>query len=87
MKFILMALAAAGHRQRYSACRRPRDTGGGGEDQGGLGWMELLGRQIGKETEGSDVLYEVEDAKGRDGVYEIKLDKDFKVIEISRDDD
>ena len=38
-----------------------------------------------KETEGTDVLYEVEDAKCRDGVYEIKLDKDFKVIEISHD--
>jgi hypothetical protein len=32
-----------------------------------------------KETEGGVV----EDAKCRDGVYEIKLDQDFKVIEIS----
>ena len=50
------------------------------------GW-NCSGGEIEKETKGSDVLYEVEDAKCRDGQYEIKLDKDFKVVEISRDDD
>jgi hypothetical protein len=37
-----------------------------------------------KETEATS-LYEVDDAKCRDGQYDIKLDKDFKVIVISRD--
>ena len=37
-----------------------------------------------KETEGSG-LYEVDDAKCRDGQYDIKLDKDFKVIVMTRD--
>jgi hypothetical protein len=48
------------------------------------GW-NCSGGKMEKEMEGGVVVYEVEDAKCRDGVYEIKLDKDFKVIEISRD--
>ena len=48
------------------------------------GW-NCSGVKMEKETEGGVVVYEVEDAKCRDGVYEIKLDKEFKVIEISRD--
>jgi hypothetical protein len=43
------------------------------------------GGKMEKETEGGVVVYEVDDAKCRDGVYEIQLDKGFKVIEISRD--
>lgn len=42
------------------------------------------GGKMEKETEATSV-YEVDDAKCRDGQYDIKLDKDFKVIVISRD--
>jgi hypothetical protein len=42
------------------------------------------GGKMEKETEATS-LYEVDDAKCRDGQYDIKLDKDFKVIVISRD--
>jgi hypothetical protein len=42
------------------------------------------GGKMEKETEGTSV-YEVDDAKCKDGQYDIKLDKDFKVIVISRD--
>ena len=49
--------------------------------------MEAWGCSGGKmeqETEGTSV-YEVDDAKCKDGQYDIKLDKEFKVISITRD--
>ena len=42
------------------------------------------GGKMEQETEGTGV-YEVDDAKCKDGQYDIKLDKDFKVIVITRD--
>ena len=42
------------------------------------------GGKMEKETEGTGV-YEVDDAKCKDGQYDIKLDRDFKVINIDRD--
>jgi hypothetical protein len=42
------------------------------------------GGKMEKETEGTGV-YEVDDAKCRDGQYDIKLDQDFKVLVITRD--
>jgi hypothetical protein len=42
------------------------------------------GGKMEKETEGSG-LYEVDDAKCRDGQYDVKLDKDFKVLVMTRD--
>ena len=42
------------------------------------------GGKFEQETEGSSV-YEVDDAKCKDGQYDIKLDKDFKVISVTRD--
>lgn len=44
--------------------------------------MGLHGRQDGAEASG---IYEVDDAKCHGGQYDIKLDKEFKVILISRD--
>ena len=49
--------------------------------------LEAWGRPGGKmekETEGSG-YFEVDDAKCRDGQYDIKLDRDFKVIVMTRD--
>jgi hypothetical protein len=40
------------------------------------------GGKMEKETEGSG-YFEVDDAKCRDGQYDIKLDKDFKVIVVT----
>ena len=37
-----------------------------------------------KETEATGV-YEVDDGKCSDGQYDVKLDKDFRVIVITRD--
>jgi hypothetical protein len=42
------------------------------------------GGKMEKETEGSG-YFEVDDAKCRDGQYDIKLDQDFKVISMTRD--
>jgi hypothetical protein len=42
------------------------------------------GGKMEKETEGSGV-FEVDDAKCRDGQYDIKLDKDFKITVMTRD--
>jgi hypothetical protein len=42
------------------------------------------GGKMEKETEGSG-YFEVDDAKCRDGQYDIKLDKDFKVTSMTRD--
>jgi hypothetical protein len=42
------------------------------------------GGKMEQETEGTSV-YEVDDAKCKDGQYDVKLDKDFKVLVISRD--
>ena len=42
------------------------------------------GGKMEQETEGTGV-YEVDDAKCKDGQYDIKLDKDFKIISITRD--
>jgi hypothetical protein len=42
------------------------------------------GGKMEQETEATGV-YEVDDAKCPDGQYDIKLDKDFKVIVITRD--
>jgi hypothetical protein len=42
------------------------------------------GGKMEQETEGSGV-YEVDDAKCPGGQYDIKLDKEFKVISITRD--
>jgi hypothetical protein len=49
--------------------------------------LQALGCSGGKmeqETEGTSV-YEVDDAKCRDGQYDIKLDKDFKIVSMTRD--
>ena len=42
------------------------------------------GGKIEQESEGTGV-FEVDDAKCKDGQYDIKLDKDFRVLVISRD--
>ncbi|WP_249135943.1 hypothetical protein [Bradyrhizobium sp. AUGA SZCCT0176] len=47
----------------------------------GLG---CTGGKMEKETEASS-YFEVDDAKCRDGQYDIKLDKDFKLIAMIRD--
>lgn len=43
------------------------------------------GGEMEKETEGSGV-YEIDDAKDKSGMqFDIKLDKDFKILSVTRD--
>jgi hypothetical protein len=42
------------------------------------------GGKMEKETEGSG-YFEIDDAKCKDGQYDIKLDKDFKLVSMTRD--
>ena len=42
------------------------------------------GGEYEKESEGSG-LFEVDDAKCKDGQFDIKLDKDFKILSATRD--
>jgi hypothetical protein len=42
------------------------------------------GGKMEQETEASGI-YEVDDAKCRDGQYDVKLDREFKIVVITRD--
>ncbi|CFX35770.1 conserved exported protein of unknown function [Candidatus Filomicrobium marinum] len=42
------------------------------------------GGEYEKESEGTGV-FEVDDAKCKDGQYDFKLDKDFKILSVTRD--
>jgi hypothetical protein len=47
--------------------------------------LGYTGGEIEKETEGTGV-YEIDDAKAKDGSqYDLKFDKDFKLLSITRD--
>lgn len=46
--------------------------------------LGFSGGELEKESEGSGV-YEVNDAKGKDGQFDLKFDKDFKLLSITRD--
>ena len=88
MTFIQVALAAAGIIGSATAllADTPVTPAEAEKIKAALEGWNCAGGKMEKETKGSDIVYEVEDAKCRDGDdYEIKLDKDFKVIEISRD--
>ena len=45
---------------------------------------DCSGGKIEQESEGTGV-FEVDDAKCKDGQYDLKRDKEFKVISITRD--
>lgn len=52
--------------------------------QAALSAWGCSGGEMEKESEGTGV-FEVDDAKCKDGQYDFKLDKDFKIISMSRD--
>jgi len=52
--------------------------------QAALSAWGCSGGEMEKESEGTGV-FEVDDAKCKDGQYDFKLDKNFKVISMSRD--
>jgi len=88
MKFIriAMALAAAGTIASTSAllADTPVTPAEAEKIKAALEAWGCTGGKMEKETEGSG-YFEVDDAKCRDGQYDIKLDKDFKVTVMTRD--
>ena len=86
MKFILIALAAAGIIGSATAllADTPVTSAEAERIKAALEAVGCTGGKMEKETEGSG-YFEVDDAKCRDGQYDIKLDKDFKVIVMTRD--
>ena len=88
MKFIriVMVLAAAGIMGSASALRADSTVTPAEAEKikAALEAWGCTGGKMEKETEGSG-YFEVDDAKCRDGQYDIKLDKDFKVTGMTRD--
>lgn len=44
----------------------------------------FTGGQLEKESEASGV-FEINDAKGKDGQFDLKFDKDFKLLSVTKD--
>ena len=62
----------------------PRYHRQGRKIKAALAALGCTGGKMEKETEASGT-FEVDDAKCKDGQYDIKLDKDFKLIAMIRD--
>ena len=88
MKFIRIAmiLAAAGIIASTSAllADTPVTPAEAEKIKAALEAWGCTGGKMEKETEGSG-YFEVDDAKCKDGQYDFKLDKDYKVTVITRD--
>ena len=87
MKFILMAFAAAGliGSATLALADSPVSAAEAAKIQAALEPLGCTGGKMEKETEGSG-YFEVDDAICNwGGQYDIKLDKDFKIISITRD--
>ena len=84
MKQILMAFAAALVSSTLALADTPVTPAEAEKIKATLEAFGCTGGKMEKETEGSG-YFEVDDAKCRDGQYDIKLDKDFKVIVMTRD--
>jgi hypothetical protein len=84
MKHISMAFAAALASSTFALADTPVTPAEGEKIKAALEAHGCTGGKMEKETEGSG-YFEVDDAKCRDGQYDIKLDKDFKIISMTRD--
>jgi hypothetical protein len=84
MKPTLMALVAVFLGMSFALADSPVSPADAEKIKATLQAWGCSGGKLERETEGSGV-YEVDDAKCKDGQYDIKVDKDFKVISISRD--
>jgi hypothetical protein len=85
MKPFLMVLATALVSSTFALADTTPVTPAEGEKiKAALEVFGCTGGKMEKETEGSG-YFEVDDAKCKDGQYDVKLDKDFKVIAMTRD--
>jgi hypothetical protein len=87
MKVILMALATVGIIGSTTAllAETPVTTAEEEKIKAILEGFGCSGGKIEKEDEDNTLLYEVDDAKCKNGEYDIKLDKNFNVIIMLRD--
>lgn len=84
MKPTLMALVAVLVGTSFALADTPVSPANAEKIKATLQAWGCSGGKMEQETEGTSV-YEVDDAKCKDGQYDIKLDKDFKVLVITRD--
>lgn len=84
MKALLMTLAAALMSTTFALADAPVSPTEAEKIKAALDVVGCTGGKMEKESEGSG-YFEVDDAKCRDGQYDIKLDKDFKLISMTRD--
>jgi hypothetical protein len=84
MKTTLMALVAVFVGSSFALADTPVSPANAEKIKATLQAWGCSGGKMEQETEGTSV-YEVDDAKCKDGQYDVKLDKDFKVIVITRD--
>jgi hypothetical protein len=79
---MLLLVLAAG--STIALADKPVSPADGEKIQSAIKLWGCTGGKMEHETEATGV-YEVDDAKCHGGQYDIKLDKDFKVIAITRD--
>jgi hypothetical protein len=87
MKPFLMALAASLASSTFAFADTPVTPAEAETIKAALEILGCTGGKMEKETEGSGYsgYIEVDDAKCKDGQYDVKLDKDFKMIAMTRD--
>ncbi|UPJ49139.1 hypothetical protein IVB30_40275 [Bradyrhizobium sp. 200] len=84
MKYFSMVFAAALLSSTFALADSPVTPAEAEKIKAALENLGCTGGKMEKETEGSG-YFEVDDAKCKDGQYDIKLDKDFKMIAMTRD--
>ncbi len=84
MKLFPMAFLAALASSTFAHADTPVSPAEAEKINAALQVLGCTGGKMEKETEASS-YFEVDDAKCKDGQYDIKLDKDFKLISMSRD--
>jgi hypothetical protein len=84
MKLFPMAFAAALVSSTFALADTPVTPAEAEKINAALQALGCTGGKMEKETEASS-YFEVDDAKCKDGQYDIKLDKDFKLIAMVRD--
>ena len=84
MKPFLMALAVALASGGFALADTPVTPAEAEKIKAALQGLGCSGGKMEKETEASS-YFEIDDAKCRDGQFDIKLDKDFKLVVMTRD--
>lgn len=84
MRFILIAITAVLASTTFTLADTPVTPEEAAKIKAALEVLGCTGGKMEKETEASG-YFEVDDAQCKEGQYDIKLDKDFKLIVMTRD--